>query len=374
MRTTPTIKLPGIAKMQLVNVLGLLVNQAAVYGVEHKVVRDALPESFGKLRKLLQQYGTVEMELQGEHFFVNKSRDSMAAGVCKSLVDRMRLHRITLLHFSPPGNFSEFKIWLELFSAYPRTLEPSGGFLAALERAKLHGIHARQVEWRSASRKSDGALGTGDAVAAKTDGGAPRIDLQEALTAWEQEFVTQDTGVDTLNIPVRSHADCLAARLRRLARLLEADHALGEQEGSQPILHELSEIRDAMSASGMAAMESVAAFSKSLAADSRIVDTIESGAQQQGAKLDMTRAETIRRHAELNQEIMQPLTVSSGVIDMLHSGRLGTLSEAQQEMLKLAAESLERVQQLAEYMRQMVGLPQSFAPDSRIIRETYRQG
>jgi CBS domain-containing protein len=79
-----------------------------------------------------------------------------------------------------------------------------------------------------------------------------------------------------------------------------------------------------------------------------------------------------RRIAELNQEIVQPLTVSTGVIDMLGSGRAGPLTVSQRDMLQLASESVERVNQLVAYMRRIAGLPESYTPDAAIIRDSYR--
>ena len=69
---------------------------------------------------------------------------------------------------------------------------------------------------------------------------------------------------------------------------------------------------------------------------------------------------------------MQPLTVSTGVIDMLHSGKGGALTESQRDMLKLASESVERVNQLVAYMNRIAGLPESFTPNAAIISDTYR--
>lgn len=368
MREAPTIKLPGIEKIQLVLSLGLLINQAGVYGVKHRVVQDAAAESFGQLRKLLQKYGTVEMELQGEHFLVNKSRDGMALGIYKNLAERMQLHKITLLHFAPPGNPAEFQVWLELFSAYPRVLESQGGFLAALDRAKLRGIRARQVEWRVV-----GGRGTGDAADSGTPtapSSAPRIDLQEALDAWELEFGGQSG--DTLNPPAHTHADILAARLRAVARKLEANHALGEAAQSGEILSEINHIRSELSSGNRRAMEQIATLSDKLEADHAAVISLEARAREHGLQLQLTRAELIAQQAELIQEITQPLTVTAGVIEMLQAQKPDELGAVQQEMLSLAAESLKRVSQLAEYMRQMVGLPQGYTPDKRIVEDSYQ--
>ena len=81
----------------------------------------------------------------------------------------------------------------------------------------------------------------------------------------------------------------------------------------------------------------------------------------------LTRAELLERFAELSQEIVQPLTVATGAIDMVRKGKGGDLTEEQRSLLHLAAESLDRMGQLAERFARIAGLPEGFEPDGDIL-------
>ncbi len=87
---------------------------------------------------------------------------------------------------------------------------------------------------------------------------------------------------------------------------------------------------------------------------------------------NLTRKELLEQYAEINQEILQPVTVSAGALDLLLSGRCGDLSSSQKELIHLAFEGMERVNQLIAYTNRISGLPESLQPDAGVVRDTYR--
>ena len=60
------------------------------------------------------------------------------------------------------------------------------------------------------------------------------------------------------------------------------------------------------------------------------------------------------------------------MIDLLYSGKGGPLTESQRDMLKMASDSVDRVNQLVIFMRRISGLPESYTPDLEIIEDSYR--
>ena len=78
-------------------------------------------------------------------------------------------------------------------------------------------------------------------------------------------------------------------------------------------------------------------------------------------------AELLERFSELSQELVQPLTVSTGAIDLVRKGKGGDLTDEQRSLLHLAAESLDRMQQLADRIARIAGLPDGFSPDPDAI-------
>jgi len=154
--------------------------------------------------------------------------------------------------------------------------------------------------------------------------------------------------------------------------MLERDGALTDAQQQQRVLEAVTRIRDALATSTRESERHIAALADQVDADRQTIASIESAARRRGLGIRLTRAELIERYAELNQEIVQPLTVSTGVIDMLGSGKAGPLTPSQHDMLRLASESVERVNQLVAYMRRIAGLPDSLTPDTAIIADSYR--
>jgi signal transduction histidine kinase len=158
--------------------------------------------------------------------------------------------------------------------------------------------------------------------------------------------------------------------------LRDAAAALERDQGSEAPQTEMSgtldKIREALSEMAAGSRRDISTLASQVDEDSKTIASIESAARRRGIGLKLTRGELVQRYAELNQEIVQPLTVSSGVIDLLSSGKAGDLSESQLELLKMAAESVDRVNQLVSHMSSISGLPESFTPDREVISDSYR--
>lgn len=71
--------------------------------------------------------------------------------------------------------------------------------------------------------------------------------------------------------------------------------------------------------------------------------------------------------AEIVQEFCQPLSVVSCTVDMLLVGRAGTISKQQKELLDVAAQCGERLQELMSKLVSVVGVPDGLKPDKQLI-------
>lgn len=85
----------------------------------------------------------------------------------------------------------------------------------------------------------------------------------------------------------------------------------------------------------------------------------------------LTKAKLLAILAELVQELCQPLSVVNCTHDMFQSGRLGSLTADQEEMLQLASASGLRLQQLIVRLRDICGNPDGLAPDREILDFLY---
>ncbi len=366
-------KLPERDAVLLVRALGLLVNQAGVYGPAHKVTQSAAISVFAELEASVQRYGAIEIALKDNRVLLNGSLDGLDAASVKNLVDRMVLHKIGGLLFLPPLNRDEFLICITLFGTPPATLAAQGGFEAALKQAGLRSVQVVAVAYQRVN----------EAEAPPTSfSGEPRSEpitsagLEDLAAAWARDFVPQDAAPEEPETPKESaqqdRAAQLASLLRETAAMLERDGALTDAQQQQRVLEAVTRIRDALATSTRESERHIAALADQVDADRQTIASIESAARRRGLGIRLTRAELIERYAELNQEIVQPLTVSTGVIDMLGSGKAGPLTPSQHDMLRLASESVERVNQLVAYMRRIAGLPDSLTPDTAIIADSYR--
>lgn len=365
-------KLPERDAVLLVRALGLLVNQAGVYGPAHKVTQSAAISVFAELEASVQRYGAIEIALKDNRVLLNGALDGLDAASVKNLVDRMALHKIGGLLFLPPLNRDEFLICITLFGTPPATLAAQGGFEAALKQAGLRSVQVVAVAYQRVN----------EAEAPLTNAGEQRSEpitsagLADLAAAWARDFGPQDAEPEEPETPTVSaqqdRAAQLASLLRETAAMLERDGALTDAQQQQRVLEAVTRIRDTLATSTRESERHIAALADQVDADRQTIASIESAARRRGLGIRLTRAELIERYAELNQEIVQPLTVSTGVIDMLGSGKAGPLTPSQHDMLRLASESVERVNQLVAYMRRIAGLPDSLTPDTAIIADSYR--
>ena len=79
------------------------------------------------------------------------------------------------------------------------------------------------------------------------------------------------------------------------------------------------------------------------------------------------------RYAEINQEMLQPMTAAIGSLEMLQSDKGDKTTAAQSELIRLAHESMQRVNQLLKYMNKISGLPETLTPDADVIKGTYSE-
>lgn len=85
----------------------------------------------------------------------------------------------------------------------------------------------------------------------------------------------------------------------------------------------------------------------------------------------MSRKQMVEFLAEIVQELCQPLAVIGCSVDMIISRSLGEITNAQEDMLKLATESGEKLQKLINKLMEISGLPTTLKPDSAIQASVY---
>jgi hypothetical protein len=415
-------KIPINDALTLVRDFGLLVNQVSIYGITHKVIQQQAIDFFKRLMPHVLAYGTVEFELHGDKFAVNGETGGIDMMSSRNLREKMLLHKLPGICFSPGLTEFEFRAFLSCMGKTPVKIQEMGGFEDVLKRTGIKGVSLVHFIYErvDARNQKTGPLPFKAKEPAPTavlppvpppvvfpplpppvvfpplpppvlppvPPPLPPPPVQPAVPppnkrpkrvpkpepeSLEDGNPSAPTAIDPAN-----HAPT-QVRLRRKkvetelgALLAEVSQLVSEKHDpqSEKVVETLRSIRDTLRTSTDPAKERIA----TLLGQDETPPLGTPGGQPKRKKTNKPRfshADYMLRFAELTQEIAQPLTVTNSVIEVLRQGQIGTLNETQTQFLDLAIESVDRVNQLIKYMHTLFGEPVSFSPDKAIIRETY---
>lgn len=85
----------------------------------------------------------------------------------------------------------------------------------------------------------------------------------------------------------------------------------------------------------------------------------------------LSRRELLEILAEIAQEIMQPLTIITGIVAMIRSLKAGPFTNTQGELLSMIAESSDRMILLVKHLMDLAGTPVTRQPDRAILDAAY---
>ena len=106
-------------------------------------------------------------------------------------------------------------------------------------------------------------------------------------------------------------------------------------------------------------------------ADRETIARVERDARASGIGLNLSRDELLESLAEINQELAQSLTVVSSVTDILVGEKMGAVTDAQRDILNVAAQGVEKIQKLVSYLNNLSGFPEQLSPDRNLLDEAY---
>lgn len=380
-------KIPESDAQVFVRALGLLVGQAGIYGPSHKVTQDAAQSVFAEIEQAISRHGAVELTLREQELLVNGQSVDAGGSSARNVIDRMAMHKIGGLFFQQPASMPEFLSCITLFASQPSALAAGGGFEAALKKAALRSIRVVSVAYQRVlegeEKKATGVVedrpdrpGAAARRASQSEGASNVLDLSEETPgSWEEVFsglAAPPAAKGTGGALWKQQASSLAELLREAATRIEEAGDPGPFGRQPDIAGVLKGVRDLVSKMAAGSEQQISTLAGQVESDWQTIASIESSARESGVGLQLTRAELIARYAEINQEIVQPLTVSTGVIDLLNSERTGALTDSQRQLLKLASDSVARVNQLVGYLNRISGLPEGLTPDAKILKDSYR--
>jgi hypothetical protein len=377
-------KIPEDTLFPLLRDLSLLIGQAGIYGVAHNVTQIAARAAFPMLERVVGEHGAMEITLRDRALLINGEASTAGSASGRNLVERMVLHKVEGIAFLPPANWAEFLKFVTLFGTSPMDLAAAGGFENAMKQANLSSVQVVNVQYRRVT----GSQAAKPDPNRPTKPRAPRRTATRILTDMlGLPALPEKNGADVEALPPiqteetrqkaiaarRQRSGALVAMLRQAATVLERHDDTANDDRTQDVLAALNQIRELLASMTTDAERGIRSLAGQVNADRKTIASIESAARRNGIGLQLTREELVTRYAELSQEITQPLTVSAGVIEMLQSGCAGTLTASQRELLKMAAESVERVNTLVNHLKLISGMPETLAPDAQILKDAYTE-
>lgn len=397
---------PGAAKT-ILHAFGVAVQQAVMYGPAHNVARLAAKEAASLLAETLGREAALEIAVapQGGGALVNGESVAVPDSAGQAFLARMEAHGAHELRFEPDVEPEDAITFFDVFSARPQAVAEQGGLKAALERALPSGsVRIAEAQWRRVgdddgkgggadsphrpALPKGGALdlsslygskaagsGSGSGAAAKPkkapSGEGATLDLTAALAEAEPRFGAsrREKEEAAASGAERREADkrAVAELLRRTADLLDRAGRPPDEDLKREVLETIERTLHIVEANTEETKDRIGELSQQIDEDRATVESIEAASRRRGMGPQLTRAELLERFAELSQEIVQPLTVATGAIDMVRKGKCGDLTDEQRSLLHLAAESLDRMSQLAERFSRIAGLPDGFEPDQNVI-------
>ena len=194
--------------------------------------------------------------------------------------------------------------------------------------------------------------------------------IASGMTEGEWLMIAQDAGVAP-TAPTTG-----AATNAVIHQLLEDVESLSQNKDEPGYAEALDHILDSISQQVETLIGETKGRTTSLAerveADRETVAELESRARADGLGLHLSREELLTSLAEINQELVQPLTASNALLQILASGSIGELSGQQQDFIQQTTVGLQRLETLIDYLQRISGLPTELTPDSALLNEIYQ--
>jgi hypothetical protein len=364
------MKIPLDLALPLVRDFGLLVNQAAIYGVTHRVIHQQAVDFFNRIHPLAAEHKTVEFSIQGDKLAVNGEIEGMDLMSTRNLKDRMTLHKLPGIFFSSDLTQDEFITFIACLAKPPGRVQEMGGFDQVLKNANMKGVSLVHFVYErvdtSASKNEPPPPPKEEEKKAppKQPKRTPKKTFELLPEEGQEEIIEPEELEKQVTVQASRKRKKVQAELDSL--LTEVSDLVAHEDESEDaqMVEKLRSIRDTLKTSTVTFLRPAQEIE--VVSETGEVQTKKTKAHK------LTHAEYMRRFAELIQEIAQPLTITNSVIEILGKGQAGPLTESQSTFLGLALESVDRVNQLIKYMHTLYGEPDSYIPDAAIIQETYK--
>jgi hypothetical protein len=368
-------KIPLDEALPLVRDFGLLVNQAAIYGVDHRIIQEQAVAFYNRLHTIAKAHERIEFSIKGDKLAVNGEAEGMDPMSTRNLKERMAIHKLPGIFFSAQLKQDDFLSFLGCLAKPPVRVQEMGGFEQVLKESNIKGVSLVHFVYE----RVDTATSKNGVPSKKGEEKQPPGRQQKSSPKRTYDILEEggQEGSSSGNLAKEVTRQAGRARQRvqmELDSLLnDVTQLVGHEDDPKDarMIEKLRSIRHTLRTSTETSKERITTFLGPLPEEKTASDASRARENRVNV-LDFRHSEYMSRFAELTQEIVQPLTITNSVIELLGKGQAGPLTETQMEFINLALESVDRVNQLIKYMHTLYGEPDSYIPDAGIIQETYK--
>lgn len=364
----------------LVRSMGLLLSQASVYGPVHNVTKSATNRVYEEINQNLERYSTLEFTVKSNLVCVNGSSNDLDSSVSANLVRRFAQLDISGLLLRKPMPAREFEKVIRVLAMPVAQVAEASGVAALFEREEILSASVVKVAYKRVDHSDEDGVHDDEifkivadfAEGTSTVADSGVFDLSAELLGSDSTFASSefdgysDRYVAALQEREKQSAR-LAGLLRKTAESLENNSIDNPKVELGRVAGALELVRSALLEISVGAEKTISSFVQDVKDDKVAVAGLEDEARRRGYHLKLTREELLEQYAEINQAIIQPLTVTTGVIEMFRKEQAGILSGVQHDLLAMAHESCIRVHQLVEQLHGISGLPDSYTPDLSLL-------
>lgn len=358
-RKSLAFKMSEDTGIDLCKVLGLAINNISVYGIAHSVTATSVSSAYDRLVELLDTYGKVSFVFGDSGLLINDTLIRTERSTGQLFVSQLTKLGVNDFTFKSPLDRREFNSFFTILAAAPASEVVADGFEAAVAKGGFKSIQVTNVIYaridKNADLKKMNFDGPGQGAIDRTNkssGGANTFDLDMDLGFEDLgfEIPQTDSGYAQTGLNGGSNDNAQSVTVNNKS----------VNEMHQNLIDTIQETK-----------QQATTLVGKVDSDRKTIAKVEQDAKAHGIGLNLTREELLENLAEINQELSQSLTVVTSVTELLSAENMGSMNQAQRDILKVAVDGIERINKLVVYLGNLSGVPSGFIPDQNIINEAY---
>ncbi len=355
--------MPEEIGIEICRVLGLAINNISVYGMQHSVTATSVSTAYDELLGKLDSYAEIEFMISDTGLLINGTAiqtERTTGQIFVAQLSKLGVHDFAL---KSPLDRTEFGEFMSILSAAPGSEAVVNGFEAAVAKENFKCIRVTNVSYARVDKSADLDKMNFEDAGDGTINGVGKSTVGANTFELDMDIGFEDMGFE---MPATEPAATEPAATEPVANDIDVGSESYAEEGKSAgqFDQQLIEVLKGTT-------EQATTLVGRVDSDRETIAKVEQDARSQGIGLNLSREELLENLAEINQEISQSLTVVTSVTELLTKENIGSMNKAQQDILKVASDGIDRINKLVAYLGNISGVPTSLSPDQNILNEAY---